>query len=61
MAYKRKTHDEWWIYSDYGYGMEPECRAEDPRDAKRLLKEYRENAYGATHIIKKCRVRNEEV
>lgn len=61
MAYVRKTHDEWWLQTDYGYGdgFEDECCGEDRRDAMRLLREYRENAPQWPHRIKKHRVKNE--
>ena len=41
--YKRKTVDIYGIYSLLENGWELECPAEDYKDAKRLLKEYREN------------------
>ena len=53
MAYQRKTRDRWDIETNYGYGREVENSEYTRTDAKRSLKEYRENlqAYG------KCEVR----
>ena len=53
MAYQRKTRDRWDIETNYGYGWEVENSEYTRKDAKRSLKEYRENlqAYG------KCEVR----
>lgn len=59
MAYKRKTHDEWEIHSDYGYGFEFTVNAEDAEDAHRLLREYRENEPQYRHKIIKKRVKNQ--
>ena len=53
MAYVRKTHDEWRIES-----MSVECYAKDAQDAKRLLREYRQNCPGTGFRIKKVRVPN---
>ena len=60
MAYKRKTHDEWQIWGDFGYGggYEYVVTAEDRDDARRLLKEYRENDRGSSYCIKMARVPN---
>ena len=60
MAYVRKTHDEWWVQSNYGYGWEDECTGEDKRDAYRLLREYRENCPQWSFRVKMHRVRNDE-
>lgn len=51
--YKRKTIDRWDIETNYGYGWEVENSEYTREDAKRSLREYRENleAYG------KCQVR----
>ena len=54
--YKRKTRDEYQIHSDYGYGYEFTCCGENLADAKRLLREYRENEPEYTHKIVKVRV-----
>lgn len=53
MAYKRKTRDRWDIETNYGYGWEVENSEYTRENAKRSLREYRENlqAYG------KCDVR----
>ncbi|MBQ6091398.1 MAG: hypothetical protein IJL07_09060 [Lachnospiraceae bacterium] len=53
MAYQRKTQDRWDIETNYGDGWEVENSEYTREDAKRSLREYRENlqAYG------KCRVR----
>ncbi len=53
MAYQRKTRDRWDIETNYGYGLEVENSEYTRADAKRSLREYRENleAYG------KCAVR----
>ena len=48
MAYQRKTRDRWDIETNYGYGWEVENSEYTRADAKRSLREYRENleAYG---------------
>ena len=53
MAYQRKTRDRWDIETNYGYGWDVECSEYTWADAKRTVREYRENleAYG------KCSVR----
>ncbi len=53
LAYQRKTRDRWDIETNYGYGWEVENSEYNRVDAKRSLREYRENlgAYG------KCTVR----
>ena len=43
MAYVRKTIDEYQIVVNYGYGWEVENTEDNYTDAKRSLKEYREN------------------
>lgn len=53
MAHTRKTKDEYQIWSNYGYGWECECTAEDMQDGRRLLKEYRENGSGVYELKKK--------
>lgn len=55
MKYIRKTTDEWSIHSDYGYGMEFTCYAENLLNARELLKEYRENEPQFFHKIVKER------
>ena len=56
MAYERKTVDVWEVWSNYGYGWEAECEGEDRKDARRLLKEYNENAPQGMHRIRKRRI-----
>ena len=53
MAYQRKTRDRWDIETNYGYGWEVENSEYTRDDARRSLREYRENLqyYG------KCSVR----
>ena len=53
MANRAKTRDRWDIETNYGYGWEVENSEYTRADAKRSLREYRENleAYG------KCAVR----
>lgn len=48
MAYQRKTRDRWDIETNYGYGWEVENSEYTREDARRSLREYRENlqAYG---------------
>ena len=58
MAYVRKTHDEWRIEGMCCGGWSVECYAEDAQDAKRLLREYRQNCPGTGFRIKKVRVPN---
>jgi len=58
MAYVRKTHDEYCIEGFYEGAWYLECNAEDREDAKRLLREYRENCPHTAFRIKKSRVRN---
>ena len=43
MAYQRKTRDRWDIETNYGYGWEVENSEYTRADAKRSLREYREN------------------
>ena len=58
--YIRKTKDVRLIVSDYGYGFEETCEAESYADAKRILKEYRENQPEFIHKIRRKRVRIED-
>ena len=48
LAYQRKTRDRWDIETNYGYGWEVENSEYNRVDAKRSLREYKENleAYG---------------
>ncbi len=50
-TYTRKTYDEYQIHSDYGYGFEHNCTAEDRKDAIRLRKDYRTNEPRYQHKI----------
>lgn len=43
MAYKRKTRDRWDIMTNWGYGWECEISEYTYKEARRRLKEYREN------------------
>lgn len=55
---KRKTLDTYEIWANYGYGPESVTGSENYADARRLLKEYRENEPGKRHWIKKVRIPN---
>ena len=50
--YQRKTIDRWDIMTNYGYGWECENSEYTREDAKRSLKEYRENIRGAVRLEK---------
>lgn len=52
MAYQRKTKDRWDIETNYGYGWEVENSECTRVDAKRSLREYRENLqeYGICEV-----------
>lgn len=52
MAYQRKTRDRWDIMTNYGYGWECENSEYTRADARRSLKEYRENCGGAVRLEK---------
>ena len=56
--YKRKTHDEYEIQGNCGYGWEVETTEETWADAKAQAKCYRENVNYPIRIVKR-RVRNE--
>lgn len=63
MAYHRKTRDRWDIETNYGYGWEVENSEYTREDARRSLREYRENmqAYGKCDVrMTKHRERLEE-
>lgn len=53
MAYQRKTYDEWEIQSNYGYGWDMETTENTYAEAKKALKEYRENLSCSLRIVKK--------
>lgn len=52
MAYQRKTIDRWDIETNYGYGWECENSEYTREDARRSLREYRENlgSYGRCSV-----------
>jgi hypothetical protein len=52
MAYQRKTIDRWDIMTNYGYGWECENSEYTWKDAKRSLREYRENIQGSVRLEK---------
>ena len=52
MAYKRKTIDRWDIMTNYGYGWECENSEYTWKDAKRSVREYRENVQGDVRLEK---------
>lgn len=63
MGYQRKTVDRWDIETNYGYGWETENSEYTREDARRSLREYRENleAYGKCAVrMRKHRERKEE-
>lgn len=57
--YERKTHDEYEIQGNNGYGWEVETTEETWADAKAQAKCYRENVNYPIRIVKR-RVRNYE-
>lgn len=59
MAYKRKTRDVYDIQGNYGHGFETVTCEETWKDAKRAIREYRENE-PYEFRIKKTRERIEE-
>ncbi len=52
-AYQRKTVDEYRIMTNYGYGWEVENTEDNYTDAKRSLKEYKENTKAEVRLEKK--------
>ena len=50
MAYQRKTRDRWDIMTNWGYGWECESSEYTRADAKRSLREYRENLAGRADV-----------
>ena len=52
MAYVRKTRDVWYIMTNYGYGWECENVELTYADAKRSVREYRENTNAAVRLEK---------
>ena len=53
MAYIRKTVDRWDIETNYDYGWEVENSEYTWSDAKRSIKEYRENCECCVWMIKR--------
>ena len=51
--YKRKTYDKWIIQGNYGYGWDDENTELTYRDARRSIKEYRENGSGNYRLVKR--------
>lgn len=58
MRRERKTHDEWEIQGDYGYGWEYLTTSESSAEAASLLEDYDENEIFPHRIVKR-RVKNE--
>lgn len=56
MTYTRKTHIEWDVQSNYGYGWEDVTTEETYREARERLREYRENEPQYPHRLR-CRSR----
>lgn len=56
--YKRKTHDEWQLLSNYGNGWEVELVEFTREDALQTLKEYKDNCPNAQYKLKKARIKN---
>lgn len=52
MAYKRKTIDRWDIMTNYGYGWECENSEYTWKDAKRSVREYRDNVQADVRLEK---------
>ena len=50
MSYQRKTKDRWDIRTNWGYGWECENSEYTRADAKRNLREYRENLAGRVEV-----------
>lgn len=60
MTYQRKTRDEFLILTNYGpYGWEESTSEESFIEARKRLKEYRENMPEFSHKIKKIRVKKD--
>ena len=58
MQYERKTHNEYTLMSNYGYGWEEEVNYDNLQEAKNDLKAYRENGGGSYHLKHHTRVPN---
>ena len=59
--YIRKTHDEIQVQGLYCGEWSMECVAESRSDARRLVKEYKENCPFTTFRVKTVRVKNEGI
>jgi len=57
MSYTRKTRDEYNIEGFYAYGWETVTCEDTWREAREMLKCYRENEPGTAFRIKKARVK----
>lgn len=57
MPYIRKTEDEFDIEAYYGHGWEIVTCEDTYREARKRLREYRENEPGVSFRIKKRRVK----
>ena len=55
-AYVRRTRDEWQLWGNYGPGMEEVCGADSYREARELVKCYRENEPGVPFRLRKMRI-----
>ena len=53
MSYQRKTRDYWEIQGNCGYGFECENTETTLKDARRSVKEYRDNVNYPIRIVKK--------
>jgi len=53
MARERKTRDEFQIHGNYGYGWHEECAEDTRREARKRLREYRENGGGSYKLVKR--------
>lgn len=58
MQYEIKTHDEYSLMSNYGYGWEEEVGYDNLEQARNDLKTYRENGGGNYHLKHHTRVPN---
>lgn len=58
MQYERKTHDEYSLMANYGYGWEEEVGYDNLEHARKDLKIYRENGGGSYHLKHHTRVPN---
>ena len=56
MTYVRKTKDEYSIMGNYGSGFEEVTAEETRKDARRCLRDYRENEPQYSFYIQKHRV-----